>query len=81
MASHLRTARPPAISEKLREVLQHVPLPEQDLIAAQIARWLEEDDRRWDVAFADKSKLEKLRNEALEEYASGKAQILDLDKL
>jgi len=58
-----------------------VPDYEQDEFAQLLLHAIESDERRWDVAFAQSSdKLARLADRALEEFRSGRAEVLDPEK-
>jgi hypothetical protein len=58
-----------------------LPEPAQDRLAAQLLQELA-DDAKWDASFAaSASQLERLADEALEEYRAGRAEELGFDEL
>jgi hypothetical protein len=67
--------------KKAFEAASRLPDAEQDELAAAILEELEAD-QRWEAAFASsQDTLERLGNEALEEYRSGRTEPLDPDAL
>jgi hypothetical protein len=63
------------------EAASRLPDQDQDELAAAILEELEADER-WEVAFArSQDELERLADEALEEYRTGRTEPLDPDAL
>jgi hypothetical protein len=64
-------------------LLQAKTLPEADQQA--LAKWVADevsDERKWQRSFAAcQERLRKLADEALAEYAAGRTQVLDIEKL
>jgi hypothetical protein len=66
---------------KAFEAASRLPDADQDELAAAILEELEADER-WDAAFArSQDALERLAEEALEEYRAGRTEPLDPDAL
>lgn len=67
--------------KKAFEAASRLPDPDQDELAAAIIEELEADER-WEAAFAgSQHALERLADEALEEYRAGRTELLDPDAL
>jgi hypothetical protein len=67
--------------KKAFEAASRLPDADQDELAAAILEELEADER-WEAAFArSQDALERLANEALEEYRAGRTEPLDPDAL
>lgn len=67
--------------KKAFEAASRLPDADQDELAAAILEELEADER-WEAAFArSPDALERLANEALEEYRAGRTEPLDPDAL
>ena len=67
--------------KKAFEAAARLPDADQDELAAAILEELEADER-WDAAFArSHDALERLGDEALEEYRAGRTEPLDPDAL
>jgi hypothetical protein len=67
--------------KKAFEAASRLPDADQDELAAAILEELEADER-WDAAFArSQDALERLADEALEEYRAGRTEPLDPDAL
>ena len=65
--------------KKVFDLASKLSPEEQDALASLIMAEIE-DDRRWDAAFgASQPALEKLAQEALEEYRSGRTTPLEFD--
>jgi hypothetical protein len=55
---------------------------EQEVFARWLLDALEQDERRWDKAFADSAKkLESIADEVLEDFRAGRTEPLDIEKL
>lgn len=58
------------------------PEYEQDEFAKWLLDAIEADERNWEAAFARSAiLLDRLESQALDEYKSGRAKLLDPDKL
>jgi len=67
--------------EKAFRVASRLPDADQDELAAAILEELQADEH-WDAAFArSQDALERLADEALEEYRAGRTEPLDPDAL
>lgn len=67
--------------KKAFEAASRLPDADQDELAAAILEELEADER-WEAAFArSQDALERLAEEALEEYRAGRTEPLDPDAL
>lgn len=67
--------------KKAFEAASRLPDADQDELAAAIIEELEADER-WEAAFArSQNALERLADEALEEYRAGRTEPLDPDAL
>ena len=67
--------------KKAFEAVSRLPDAEQDELAAAILEELEADER-WEAAFAgSQDALERLADDALEEYRAGRSEPLDPDAL
>ncbi len=65
--------------EKAAEVMSE---SEQEVFAQWLLNALEQDEIRWDAAFAKSSKkLESIADEVLEDYRAGRTEPLDVEKL
>jgi hypothetical protein len=68
--------------EKLKKALELIPESEQDQLGQYLLDLLAKDDKQWDKAFAQSSRLlDRLEKQALEEILSGRTEPLDPDKL
>jgi hypothetical protein len=55
---------------------------EQEILARWLLDALEQDEIRWDQAFAKSSKkLESIADEVLEDFRAGRTEPLDIEKL
>jgi len=55
---------------------------EQEVFARWLLDALEQDEKRWDEAFANSSrKLESIADEVLEDFRNGRTEPLDIKKL
>ena len=67
--------------KKAFEAASRLPDADQDELAAAIIEELEADER-WEAAFArSQNALERLADEALEEYRAGRTEPIDPDAL
>ena len=65
--------------EKASEVMSE---SEQEVFARWLLNALDQDERRWDKAFADSSKkLESIADEVLEDFRQGRTEPFDIEKL
>ena len=70
------------LAKVFKKVSEELPEYEQDAFAQWLLKLIEDDERQWDAQFAGSAdKLEKLADKALTEYAEGRTEVLDLDKL
>jgi hypothetical protein len=65
--------------EKASEVMSEA---EQEVFARWLLDALEQDEKRWDKAFADSpKKLESIADEVLEDFRAGRTEPLAIEKL
>ncbi len=65
--------------EKASEMMSE---SEQEVFARWLLDALEQDEKRWDQAFAKSSKkLESIADEVLEDYRAGRTEPLDIENL
>jgi hypothetical protein len=74
------------MTELLKKAFDKVAEEMSDYEQDEFGRWLldviERDEERWDAAFAQSTdKLERLANEALEVFRTGRSEPLDPEKL
>jgi uncharacterized protein (DUF885 family) len=80
------TSYPVSVTNLLRRAFEKAAAEMPDYEQDEFARWLldaiEADEKRWDTAFAESSeKLALLAKNALDEFRSGRTDLLDPEKL
>ena len=86
MTATLSPSRMGAMTELLKKafdrISEELPDYEQDAIAQQLVRLMEDDERQWNAALAKSpDKLRKMADRALDTHRSGRSLMLDVEKL
>lgn len=70
------------LRQAFEKLAAELPEHEQDAIANRLLDVIEDDERRWDKAFAETpEKAQRLADEALRAFHAGLTEPLDHDKL